>query len=46
MIEAKLPLSMLLKNNLPLNYITKPMNFGDWYWPLSSLRQSLKPDGN
>jgi lysophospholipase L1-like esterase len=46
MIDAKLRLAMHLKNNLPLNYITKPMKFSEWYWPLSSLRPSLKPDGN
>ncbi len=46
MIDAKLPLAVQLKNNLPLEYIVKPMKFSEWYWPLSSLRPTLKPDGN
>ena len=45
-VDAKLGLTSQLKDNLPFNYIQDPMKFEEWYWPLSRLKPSQKPDGN
>jgi lysophospholipase L1-like esterase len=45
-VEANLALASQLKENLPFHYILHPMKFEDWYWPLSRLKPSQKPDGN
>lgn len=44
--EAHLPLNKYLKPDLPYEYITQPMHFEDWYWPLSGVKEVVRPDGN
>lgn len=45
-VDAKLGLAYQLKDNLPFKYTQDPMKFEEWYWPLSRLKPSQKPDGN
>ncbi len=45
-IDKKLPLHNLLKKDIPFFNAAKPMAFEKWYWPMSTIMASTKPDGN
>ena len=44
--NAKLPIAKELNDNASKFDPSKPLDFKNWYWPLSPLTASVKPDGN
>ena len=44
--DQHLPLAKYLKNNIPVFDPAKPDAVENWYWPLSPVAATLKPDGN
>ncbi|MEO8172087.1 MAG: rhamnogalacturonan acetylesterase [Sediminibacterium sp.] len=44
--EAGLPISKYIKKNIPVFNPAMPDPWEKWYWPLSPLAASVKPDGN
>ncbi len=45
-IDNKLSLQKYLKKNIPTYNTLKPEAFEKWYWPMSAMVSSAKPDGN
>lgn len=44
--DQHLPLAKYLRKDIPVFNPARPDAFEKWYWPLSSLTSSVKPDGN
>jgi lysophospholipase L1-like esterase len=44
--EQHLPLEKFLKKGIPAFSPAKPDAWEQWYWPLSAMMSSLKPEGN
>ncbi len=44
--DQQLPFAKYLKKDIPVFIPAKPDAFEKWYWPLSTMMPSLKPDGN
>jgi hypothetical protein len=44
--DQQLPLVQYLKKDIPAFNPAKPDAWEQWYWPLSAMMSSAKPDGN
>jgi hypothetical protein len=44
--DQQLPLVQYLKKDIPSFNPAKPDALEQWYWPLSAMMSSVKPDGN
>jgi lysophospholipase L1-like esterase len=44
--DQQLPLAKFVKNEVPEFDPVKPDAWENWYWPLSAMMSSAKPDGN